>query len=73
MVLDRLHAGDESELMNLLRCPFGYADHAVTWRCYAVWIIAWLAGKEWTPFWFWKAALCPLMICLEKPLETSRQ
>lgn len=27
-----------------MRCPFGYRDHPVTWRCYVAWVASGLAN-----------------------------
>ena len=39
-----------------MKCPFGYEDHPVTWRCYAVYAVDWLSGRwpESWPFWTYR-------------------
>jgi hypothetical protein len=36
-----------------MKCPMGYDDHKVTWRCYVVFAADWILGvipERW-PFW----------------------
>ena len=49
-----------------MRCPFGYDDHPVTWRCYAVFALDWLLGRwpEWLPYWT-QRPLMQLFLVLE--------